>query len=83
MLFYIIHSQPQRAVLRCYSLGNVQCIFLLLTFNLLFWCFDVAQHPGHVDAVPVHVLEKDVCVSSGQSARLIEISTHVKIRDVT
>lgn len=57
----------------------------ILTFNLLFWCFDMAQHPRHVDAVPVHVLEEDVCVSSGQSACLMKISTHThtKIRDVT
>lgn len=46
----------------------------ILTFNLLFRRFDVAQHPGHVDTVPVHVLEEDVGVSSGQSARLTEIT---------
>lgn len=62
--------------------------FLILTFNLLFWCFDMAQHPGHVDTVPVHVLEEDVCVSSGQSTCLTEIThththRHTWIRDVT
>lgn len=36
------------------------------TFHLLLWSFHVGQHPGHVDAVPVQVLEEDVCVASGQ-----------------
>lgn len=50
--------------------------FQTLTFNLLFWCFDVAQHAGHVDAVPVHVLEEDIGISPGQSARLREMNIH-------
>lgn len=55
--------------------------FLILTFNLLFRGFDVAQHPRHVDAVPVHVFEEYICVSSGQSACLTE--THTAVRDGT
>lgn len=46
-------------------------VLLILTFDLLFWCFDVAQHPGHVNTVPVHVLEEDIRISSCQRARLI------------
>lgn len=49
--------------------------FQTLTFNLLFWGFDVAQHAGHVHAVPVHVLEEDISISPGQSARLGGMNT--------
>ena len=57
--------------------------FLIPTFNLLFWCFDVAQHPRHVDAVPVHVLEEDVCISSCQSACLVERLSYTLTSPVT
>lgn len=50
--------------------------FETLTFNLLFWSFDVTQHAGHVDAVPVHVLEEDISISPGQSACLREVIIH-------
>lgn len=40
----------------------------------------MAQHAGHVDTVPVHVLEEDICISSGQSASLTEISTVIRNR---
>lgn len=43
---------------------------LTLTFDLLLRSFNVAQHPWHVDAVPVHVLEEDVCIPPGQRACL-------------
>lgn len=53
--------------------GEKRILYCILTFNLLFWGLDMAQHPGHVDAVPVHVLEEDICISPGQSACLTEI----------
>lgn len=58
------------------SMQLFQLCFLILTFNLLLRCFDVTQHPRHVHAVSVHVLEKDVCIPPGQSARLIEKHQH-------
>lgn len=53
----------------------VHLCFLRLTFDLLLWSFDVAQHPGHVHAVPVHVLEEHICISPRQGARLIKTDT--------
>lgn len=40
------------------------------TFDLLFRGFDVCEHPGHIHAVSVEVLQEDVSVASGQRAGL-------------
>lgn len=62
----------------CVPVFLVHVHFPTLTFNLLLRCFDMTQHARHVDAVPVHVLEKDICVSSGQRAGLIRIYIYKK-----
>ena len=41
-----------------------------LTLDLCLGGLDVGQHAGHVDAVPVEVLEEDVRVAPGQRTGL-------------
>lgn len=42
----------------------------MLTLHLLLRGFDVRHHSWHAHAVPVQVLQEDVCIPSGQCASL-------------
>ena len=43
---------------------------VILTLDLLFRCFDMAEHPRHVNTVPVHVLQEHISIASGQGTCL-------------
>lgn len=51
-----------------------------LTLNLSLRSFDVGQHAGHVDAVPMKVLQEDVRVTSGQRTGLEVCRTRTGVR---
>ena len=42
----------------------------LLTLNLSLRSFDMGQHAGHVDTVPVQVLQEDISIAPGQRTGL-------------